>query len=349
MKRLMTVLWVLLLTFAIQDAGSAEKPERGSDENPAADLLSSVLGVDRPRDADILILRDGDKLSGTILNESFSATTFYAGLEFNRQIVAGIDLNGGPDHIESVITVNNNRFSGFIHNPAFIFKLQQGPEVEIRCEKVSKAVFRIRDGEPQSLPEHQFIILKNGDFFSGKILNDELTTMTPFAGVPLELNNVDSITFLGGKNQKVEVAFKDGGRLQGALEQEDIQIELDIGPTIKIYQDRINTIYGREGSVPGIKPSVAAQPLIRLGENDKMGYGAEFEDGRLKIIKIAEGSPVEKAGLQVGDQIVAIDGQELDSDDAVRKVRDDILAGNRQQALIDIRRGDETKTYRLMK
>jgi len=345
----MNVLWVLILTLAVTNAGATDEPGQGSDEKSAVEVLSSVLGEERPTDADILILRSGDKLIGTILNESFNATTSYAELEFNRQIVAGIDLNGGSDNIESIITVNNNRFSGFIHNPAFVFKLQQGPEVEIRREKVLKAVFRIRDGERQRLPQHQFIILKNGDFFSGKILNDVLTTLTPFAKVPLELNNIDSITFLGGENQWVEVAFRDGGRLQGTLEQEDIQIELDIGPAIKIYQDRIDTIYGREGFVPGIKLPVAAQRVIKLGESDKMGYGAEFVDGRLKIVKIAEGSPAEKAGLQVGDQIVGIDGQELDADDALRKVRDDILAGKREQAVIDIQRGDQTITYRLMK
>jgi hypothetical protein len=348
MKRMMTLLWTFLITLVMTSAAASESLEVAADES-AGETLAVVLDLERAGDDDILILRDGNRLTGTILNESFSLKTPYGGLTFNSQIVAGIDLKGGPNHIESIITVNNNRFSGFIEEPVFVFKLAEGPQVEIRREKVLKAVFRVRDSEREDMPQRQFLILKNKDFFSGEILNDQFVIATTYAKVPVMLDDVESLTLVGGTNHLTEVVFRNGDFLQGVLEWEDIHVELDIGSTIKIYQDRIHTIYGPEGFVPDTKAPVAPWPLLKLGESETVGYGAKFEDQRLKIVKIASKSPAEKVGLQIGDQIVSIDGEALNAADALRNVRDEIISGKRQQAIVRVLRGEQVFTFRLIK
>jgi len=349
MKRIMILLWAFLMTLVMTGAVASESLEVVADES-AGENLDVVLDLERPDDDDVLVLRNGDRLTGTILNESFSLKTPYGALTFNNQIVAGIDLEGGSNHIESIVTVNNNRFSGFIEEPVFDFKLHEGPQVGIRREKVLKAVFRVRDAEREDITQRQFLILTNKDFFSGEILNDQFVIATTYAKVPVMLGDVESVTLVGGTNHLTEVVFRNGDFLQGVLEWEDIHVELDIGPTIKIYQDRIHTIYGPEGFVPDAKAPVAPWPLIKLGESETVGYGAKFEDQRLKIVKIANGSPAEKAGLQIGDQIVSIDGEALDAADALRNVRDEMISGKRQQAIIRVLRGEEeVVTFRLIK
>jgi hypothetical protein len=348
MKRMMTLLWAFLFTLVMTRAAAPESLEVAADES-AGESLAVVLDLERPDDDDILVLKDGNRLTGTIMNESFSLKTPYGTLAFNSQIVAGIDLGGGPNFIESIVTVNNNRFSGFIEEPIFDFKLREGPQVEIRREKVLKAVFRLRDAEREDMPQRQFLILKNKDFFSGEILNDQFIIATTYAKVPVMLDDVESLTIVGGTRQLTEVVFRNGDFLQGVLEWEDVHVELDIGPTVKIYQDRIHTIYGPEGFVPDTKAPVAPWPLIKLGESETVGYGARFEDQRLKVVKIAGRSPAEKAGWQVGDQIVSIDGEAIDAADALRNVRDEIISGKRQQAIIRVLRGEEVLTFRLIK
>jgi len=348
MKRMMTLLWALLMTLVMTSAVASESLEVAADES-AGENLAVVLDLERPDDDDILVLKDGNRLSGTILNESFSLKTPYGTLAFNSQMVAGIDLDGGPNYIESIFTVNNNRFSGFIEEPVFDFKLREGPQVEIRREKVLKAVFRMRDAEREDIPQRQFLILKNKDFFSGEILNDQFVIATTYAKVPVTLDDVESLTLVGITKHLTEVVFRNGDFLQGVLEWEDIHVELDIGPTIRIYQDRIHTVYGPEGFVPDTKAPVAPWPLIKLGESETVGYGAKFEDQRLKVVKIANGSPAEKAGLQIGDQIVSIDGEALDAADALRNVRDEMISEKRQQAIIRVLREEQVFTFRLIK
>jgi formylglycine-generating enzyme required for sulfatase activity len=223
------------------DSGTAE-------DKPTT--IPVVLNLKRPTDTDILKLHNGDQLTGTILNKNLSIRTAYAEISLDSRIIAGVDLEGGADNIEAIVTVNNNRFSGFIDDAAFTFKLQGGPTIQIRREKVSKAIFRVREQEREGIPERQFLVLKNGDFFSGKVNNDSLSVATTYAKIPVDLSQVDKISFTGDKNVLTKITMTNGDIVQGILETEDIDLSLDVGGEANIYEDRIDTLYCKAGYVP---------------------------------------------------------------------------------------------------
>ncbi len=77
--------------------------------------------------------------------------------------------------------MNNNRFSGFIDDAFISFKLTNGPQLEIRREKVLKIVFRQRPQETTGMKWRQFMQLKNGDYFHGQILTKDITISTTYA------------------------------------------------------------------------------------------------------------------------------------------------------------------------
>jgi len=233
-----------------QEAPQGQAPETQQEGKDTR--LGVVLDLERPTTTDILILWNGDRLTGTVLNESFSIRTSYAQLKFKNRMIAGIDLEGGANNIESIVTVNNNRFSGFLDDPVFVFRLQTGPQIEVRREKVLKAVFRLRQDERQGIPQTQFLVLKNGDYFSGRVLNGQLTVGTTYAKVPIDIRDVDSITMIGAGNPLTKIVQRNGDILQGVLETEDIQVALDVGPEVRIYQDRFQVIYCRQGFIPDI-------------------------------------------------------------------------------------------------
>ncbi len=57
--------------------------------------IETVLDTERPKDVDILLLRNGDKLTGTVVNENFSIRTSYAHIVIETKYIAGINLEGG--------------------------------------------------------------------------------------------------------------------------------------------------------------------------------------------------------------------------------------------------------------
>ena len=223
---------------------------------PVMPAIETVLDTERPKDVDILLLRNGDKLTGTVMNNSFSIRTSYAHIDIDSKYIAGINLEGGANNIESIITVNNNRFSGFIDDAFISFKLTNGPQLEIRREKVLKIVFRQRPQETAGMKWRQFMQLKNGDYFHGQILTQDITISTTYAKIPLDFATTESITLIGDANPLTTVKMTNGDTVQGILETEDIEIELDVGSVIEVYQDRIDRIFFKEGYIPDSIPSI---------------------------------------------------------------------------------------------
>ncbi len=64
--------------------------------------IQRVLDTERLINADILLLRNGDKLTGTVLNESFSIRTSYAQIALESRYIAGINLEGGATNTEFI-------------------------------------------------------------------------------------------------------------------------------------------------------------------------------------------------------------------------------------------------------
>ncbi len=232
---------------------------------PVMPAIETVLDTERPKDVDILLLRNGDKLTGTVVNENFSIRTSYAHIVIESKYIAGINLEGGANNIESIITVNNNRFSGFIDDAFISFKLTNGPQLEIRREKVLKIVFRQRPQETTGMKWRQFMQLKNGDYFHGQILTKDITISTTYAKIPLDFATTESITLIGDANPLTTVKMTNGDTVQGILETEDIEIELDVGSVIEVYQDRIDRIFFKEGYVPDGIPSIVTSSSVAKG------------------------------------------------------------------------------------
>lgn len=76
------------------------------------------------------------------------------------------------------------------------------------------------------------------------------------------------------------------------------------------------------------------------------GIGTQIglRDNRVTIIKVLKDTPAEKAGLQAGDTLVAVNGESMEgktTDDAVKKIRGDIDT----TVKLTITRGSDTKDF----
>jgi len=229
--------------------------------------IQRVLDTERLINADILLLRNGDKLTGTVLNESFSIRTSYAQIALESRYIAGINLEGGATNTEFILTINNNRFSGLIEDAFISFKLTSGQLLEIGHEHVLKIIFRQRPQETAGMKWRQFMKLKDGDYFHGQIITKDITISTAYAKILLDFATTESITLIGDANLLTTVKMTNGDTVQGILETEDIEIALDVGSVIEVHQDRIDRIFFKEGYyVPdSIIPSIVTSTFAPKG------------------------------------------------------------------------------------
>ena len=230
---------------ATMTAGNAEQAQQST----------SVTDLQRPETADLIFLKNGSMLIGTVLNETISVSTSYVvGLKLRTKMLAGI-LFEGQGYRERVITINANRISGFINDPAIVVKPDEGPSISIRKEKISKIVFRKRASELSGVQRNDILVLHNGDLLTGVILNRmlHLVDSTPTV-VSVKSTDVAHVAMASGQNALTKLTLKrTGGMIQGIFLDEDIRVDLDCGPVVKIYQDRIREISFQRGAAEKVE------------------------------------------------------------------------------------------------
>lgn len=206
--------------------------------------LGAKAGIEifRGAEKDVFLLKSGDKLTGTVQNESFTIQTSYAQLDFPATDIATIIYEGGANNIERIVVLNGDVFSGFITTPDVTVKLEAGPVIKIRKEKISKLGFRLRPDEKEKYPVNHEVTLTNGDHFSGMVKNQSLKIGAVFGDMPVEIGQIAKIEFISMKGTVTELTLRNGDKVSGFLKDEDIAIDLDFGREVAIYQDRIEKI-----------------------------------------------------------------------------------------------------------
>ena len=206
--------------------------------------LGAKAGIEifRGGEKEALLLKSGDKLTGTVQNEKFRIQTSYAQLEFPASDIATIIYEGGANNIERIVVLNGDVFSGFILDAEVTVKLDAGPVITIRKEKISKLGFRIRANEKEKYPVNHDVTLTNGDHFSGTVKNQSLKIGAAFGEMPVEIGQIAKIEFISKKGTVTEITLRNGDKVSGFLKDEDVAIDLDFGREVAIYQDRIEKI-----------------------------------------------------------------------------------------------------------
>ncbi len=329
--------------------GQSVRDETGPEE--LDNRMGVVFDLARSADSDMLILRNGDRLVGTILNDEFGIRTFYGQLNFKSHLVAGIDLEGDASNIEAIVTVNNNRFSGFLEYPVFSVKLDSGPMVQVRRERVAKAVFHLREGERDGLKQGRYLELKNGDYFSGTILNKMITVAAAYGDVPVKLDSIDTISITGGSFPVVKIAQTNENVIQGTLKTEDVEVMLDVGAMVKIYQDRIDKISGQAGDMPDsariIGSSGRAVKVRSLDQLMARFIGSGPATRGLGIGTVPDDSPFSGV-LEKGDVIDSINGEPY-AKGMLSTSAKSLMSGEVPVLTFGITRGDQSFHLRVTK
>ena len=163
---------------------------------------------------------------------------------------------------------------------------------------------------------------------------------------------------LGGEKRWVSQAEYD--RIQRYARLDDVRETLMTKYYQPLEEDRLLT-----GAIQGMALAVGdvytfyytPEEMARENEDDAgryHGIGVLVErnrNGMIEIVRVYSGSPAEAAGIQVGDLVISVDGQEVDALTAAN-YRDGIalMRGEEDsEMLLGIRRGDQTLELRVLR
>lgn len=199
---------------------------------------------------DEIFLSNGDTYLGVILNEEFNIRTSYAHINIKTKYIAVINFNVGMKNLQSIVTLNNNLFSGFIDEKEIDFRMPGGKDIKIRMETLKKITF-MADNSTDDLEDiGTYILLRNEDYFTGILKNKELNVLTPYAKIPIDLDHAVSMNVSYPDHRMPRIKMKNGNSVRGLLSIEDFEIKLDLGPKIEIYKGLIDQIIFEDDLVP---------------------------------------------------------------------------------------------------
>jgi len=150
----------------------------------ALPFLDTVLGFKRPETDDLISLKNGDKATGTVLNESIRLRTSHNfRLELPTRMLAAIVFEGQA-LVATVVTVNANRFSGFIENPALVVKLTVGGQLQVSKKRINRVIFHTRPNELAGVQRNNVLVLHTGEVLTGTVRARTFASGPPMGRCP---------------------------------------------------------------------------------------------------------------------------------------------------------------------
>jgi formylglycine-generating enzyme required for sulfatase activity len=235
----------LALAIVLTGGGIGGAPPLGGQPSrePESGVLTVVLETARLPDADVLQMQDGEQQAGVLRNEAFRLRTSQGELAFPARIVAGIRLSDGRGGLDSIVTVTRDRFSGFLEDPVFQLEARDsGKRIEVRRERVLKVLVRRRNDEPGLAVGSPIVLLKNGDFFSGALLEGRFLIKGTKEEWRWSPDRAARVTFANDDGSACRIVLPTGQELQAAPAVDDLEFQTGYGLRLRIYRGWIDEI-----------------------------------------------------------------------------------------------------------
>lgn len=168
----------------------------------AAALLTSAFAEDAlPRieelfggkraAADSVLMKDGSEVRGRIAESAVEIHTATGSIQVNRSLIAGIQFDAAPGHLDLLILENHNRITGFINQPLQL--VTAAGTNAISKESARHVLFSSNDAS--ATRDRDFAFLANGDVLSGRITLPAIRADTPSGARAIESGEVQTIRF----------------------------------------------------------------------------------------------------------------------------------------------------------
>lgn len=240
-------------------------PARGAEQ--ALPGWTEVFGQERSAETDVIHLRDGTKLQGQVLNESFTIHTPYGMVTIPVSRCAGVSNLRASGNTETIITVNGNRLSGLISDGTIRFRTSSGTSADMRRERADLILLKRRGDERGFLrnTNADLFVARNGDLLTGRIVEPVLKVRTAKDEVALAVADIQEMGGSAETNRTALFLKRDGNLLEGRLVTDEITLELDSGATLTTtYAGRFAWAFLGNGYAQLARFANTTRPLAEL-------------------------------------------------------------------------------------
>lgn len=180
---------------------------------------------------DVIELRDGDQLKGTLAEKSYKLQTFYGPVEVAAERVIGLINIGQFKPRQLLVTVDGEVFGGTLDIPAISLQLSSGQTTRIPLSQIERIGYRKRSQEPEEWPiDRPVVALRSGERLMIAMPESPIEVMTRFGQIKLPPQSIASLWFQAEDHGVHEVRLTDGSRFAGLLTADNYGFQL-VGTT----------------------------------------------------------------------------------------------------------------------
>jgi outer membrane protein OmpA-like peptidoglycan-associated protein len=175
--------------------------------------------------ADIVFIRNSDKLFGTVQNPSFTVQTPYAKVTIKNEFLRSIAFENRSVGKWILRTINNDQFSGSWIDSGIKF-IQDNGETKVITKENVRRIRREIQGPSYPITTTIFT-MKNNDRFSGRFLNPSIRIIANHISKTVQSANINRIEFINDYQADTRILLNNGDLITGKLEPNQIRMAPD--------------------------------------------------------------------------------------------------------------------------
>ena len=193
--------------------------------------------------SDVVVLRTGERLTGTVRNTRWAVHAAYATLEFPRNQVASVRFNASPG-LTRIVLVNGDVVSGVLVEDTVRLDTP-GDQQRLGSERLESVALRVSADVPGTGTGIR-VAMQNGDVVTATRARSPLHVRIAGQVLAVPLAGVRHAAIEEGGTH-VTLELTDGEHTTGDLLDETLVLDLALGPSIRVRPGQIRSIAGPPG------------------------------------------------------------------------------------------------------
>jgi hypothetical protein len=176
---------------------------------------------------DIVELRGGDQVKGTVKETTLSLDTFYGTVDLPTDRVVGI-INVGQYRPRQLVVLSDGQvFGGRLKKDSIAVELSSGQVTQIPVSQINRVGYRKRAGEPEEWTfDRPMVLMRSGDRVAVQPVTRPVEVTTRYGVLDLPPQALAAVVFQSEDNAVHQIMLTDGSKFAGLVSLDEFEMQL---------------------------------------------------------------------------------------------------------------------------
>jgi hypothetical protein len=176
---------------------------------------------------DVIELRGGDRIQGTIGETEYKLNTFYGPIDLPADHVVGLINVGHFKPTQLLVTADGEIFGGTLAKDSIAIQLSSGQTTQVPLAQIVRMGYRKRPGEAEEWTfDKPMIVLHNGERMNVTLPSDPIEVMTRYGPVKISPAAIATIAFESPESGVHLIRLTDGSKFAGLVAADHFDLQL---------------------------------------------------------------------------------------------------------------------------